>query len=325
MRSSLSSRVKRYFTRHRELGALLALIVTFIIFGVSSQGVIFNAESLGSIMSLSVELGIIAIGQSFLMIAGEFDLSVGSVFGVCSAFAAWLMNNGWAAPLALLASLGLAACIGLTNGVITIWGEIPSFIATLGMMWFLRGIMLWRTGGFPIHVLSRHPMLDAIASYIPGSTIRYSVLIFLVFIALFQFILSSTKYGNWVQAVGGAPTTARALGIPVKKVKLLNFVLCSILAALSGFIALARFYTVEPTAGVGLELESIASSVIGGTSLFGGIGTIVGAALGAIMVSTIRLGLVLSGAPAYWYIAFLGVFLIIVAVIQQKLTIRRRE
>jgi len=319
------SRIRRYFIRYRELGALFALIATFIIFGITSQAYIFRPMSLGSIMSLSVELGIIAIGQAFLMISGEFDLSVGSVFGVCSAFMAWLLNCGWPLPLAFAAAIALAACIGLTNGIITIWGEIPSFIATLGMMWFLRGILLWRTGGFPIHLQKNYPVLNAIASYIDGTTVRYSTFIFLGLIVLFHFVLSMTRYGNWVQAVGGAPTTARALGIPVRKVKLINFVLCSVLAALSGIIALARFYTVEPTAGVGLELESIASAVIGGTSLFGGVGSIVGAAMGAVMVSTIRTGLILSGAPAYWYIAFLGIFLIIVAVIQQKLTIRRRE
>ncbi len=324
MRSS-SVKIRRYFIRYRELGALLALIATFVIFGVSSQAMIFTPESLGSIMSLSVELGIIAVGQAFLMISGEFDLSVGSVFGVCSAFMAWLLNCGWPLPLAFLAAIALAACIGLINGIITIWGEIPSFIATLGMMWFLRGIMLWRTGGFPIHLHKSYAFLNAIAAYIPGTTLRYSTFIFIGLIILFHFVLSMTRYGNWVQAVGGAPTTAKALGIPVKKVKLINFVLCSVLASLSGIIALARFSTVEPTAGTGLELESIASAVIGGTSLSGGIGSIVGAAMGAVMVSTIRMGLILSGAPAYWYIAFLGIFLIIVAVIQQKLTIRRRE
>ena len=224
--------------------------------------------------------------------------------------------------MAFLAALGLAACVGLANALITIKGRIPSFITTLGMMWFIRGVILAVTGGFPV-VLSHYPFgLNLLAAPIYGD-FRISGLWFVVLAAVFQYMLMWTAYGNWVQAVGGAPGTARALGISVSKVKTVNFILSSIMAALSGLIALARFNIVEPVAGQGLELEAIASAVIGGCALTGGVGTIVGAALGAFLVGEIRVGLILAGAPAYWYIGFIGILLIVAGVINLRLV--RRE
>jgi len=273
-------------------------------------------------VSLASELGVVAIGVSFLMISGEFDLSVGSVFAASSMLMAWLLNSHVPFIIAFLASLGLAALVGLTNAVITIKGGIPSFITTLGMMWFIRGILLATTGGFPVRLEVNVPELKVFSMPIYHE-LRISGLWFLILAIIFHFILMWTAYGNWVQAVGGAPDTARALGINVTKVKTINFVLSSIMAALSGIIAMSRFNVVEPVAGQGLELEAIASAVIGGCALTGGIGTIAGASLGAFLVGEIRVGLILAGAPAYWYIGFIGILLIAAGIINLRLV--RRE
>ncbi len=311
----------KYLLRQRELGVVISVIVMGIVFGALNSK-FFSPASFASMVSMAAELGIVAIGVAFLMISGEFDLSVGSVYAASSMLAAWLINDGVPFPLAFLAALGLAACVGLANALITIKGRIPSFISTLGMMWFIRGVILAVTGGFPV-VLSHYPFgLNLLAAPIYGE-FRVSGLWFVVLAALFQYMLMWTAYGNWVQAVGGAPGTARALGINVSKVKTVNFILSSIMAALSGLIALARFNIVEPVAGQGLELEAIASAVIGGCALTGGVGTIVGAALGAFLVGEIRVGLILAGAPAYWYIGFIGILLIVAGVINLRLV--RRE
>ena len=313
--------VGKYLLKQRELGVVISVVVMGIVFGVLNSK-FFSLASLASMVSMAAELGIVAIGVAFLMISGEFDLSVGSVYAASSMLAAWLINDGFPFPLAFLAALGLAACVGLANALITIKGRIPSFITTLGMMWFIRGVILAVTGGFPV-ALSHYPFgLNLLAAPIYGE-FRVSGLWFVVLAAVFQYMLMWTAYGNWVQAVGGAPGTARALGISVSKVKTVNFILSSIMAALSGLIALARFNIVEPVAGQGLELEAIASAVIGGCALTGGVGTIVGAALGAFLVGEIRVGLILAGAPAYWYIGFIGILLMVAGVINLRLV--RRE
>jgi len=307
----------RRLLRQRELGVIISIIVMGIVFGMLNHK-FFSPASFASMVSMAAELGIVAVGIAFLMISGEFDLSVGSVYAASSMLAAWLINIGVPFPLAFLAALGLAACVGLVNALITIKGGIPSFITTLGTMWFIRGVILAITGGFPV-VLSHYPTgLNILAAPIYGD-FRVSGLWFVIFVAIFQYMLMWTAYGNWVQAVGGAPGTARALGISVSKVKTINFVLSSVMAAISGMIALARFSIVEPVAGQGLELEAIASAVIGGCALTGGVGTIVGAALGAFTVGEIRVGLILAGAPAYWYIGFIGVLLIVAGIINLRL------
>jgi len=311
----------RRLLKQRELGVIISIVAMGVVFGILNPKFLSPA-SFASMVSMAAELGIVAIGVAFLMISGEFDLSVGSVYAASSMLAAWLINAGAPFPLAFLAALGLAACVGLVNALITIKGGIPSFITTLGMMWFIRGVILAITGGFPV-VLSHYPFgLNILAAPIYGD-FRVSGLWFVIFIVIFQYLLMWTAYGNWVQAVGGAPGTARALGISVSKVKTINFMLSSVMAAISGMIALARFSIVEPVAGQGLELEAIASAVIGGCALTGGVGTIVGAALGAFIVGEIRVGLILAGAPAYWYIGFIGILLIVAGIINLRLV--RRE
>lgn len=156
-------------------------------------------------------------------------------------------------------------------------------------------------------------ILNALSGRVLGD-FRSNALWFIALTFLFHFILNRTKYGNWVYATGRSPDIPRALGVYVFKVKLVNFVISSALAGFSGCIALARFRIIEPVAGIGLELEAIAA-VIGGTSLAGGVGTIIGASLGAFLVGMIRVGLVLAGAPAYWYIGFVGLILIVAVVI----------
>ena len=304
--------VLKEITKLREFAALISMFGVISIFTALSREFL-TASTMAGILTLASEIGIITIGEAFLMISGEFDLSVGSVFAVAGTIAAKLaaVNPILAVALALLTSAG----IGALNAEITLRARIPSFIATLGMMFFLRGLLLAVTGGFPTELPVDHPIFHGLSGAIGTKGLRTSVFWFIILIILFQIILSETAYGNHVYATGGSPFVAKALGVNIERVKYINFVLCSTMAGLAGCIALSRFKIVEPVAGTGFELEAIAAAVIGGVSLAGGEGSLVGAALGAIIISMIRVGLVLAGAPAYWYIGFVGVILIIAAII----------
>jgi simple sugar transport system permease protein len=230
---------------------------------------------------------------------------------------AFLMKNGFNQFIAFIISLGIACIIGLCNGLITLKARIPSFITTLGMMMFIRGILLAVTGGFPIPCKEQTILLDILAGRLVED-FRTSGIWFLLLTLLFAFMLNSTKYGNWVFATGGNKYVAKALGVDIEKVKLINFMLCSLLAGLAGSISLGRFRMVEPLSGSGMELETIAAAVIGGCSLTGGYGSIIGASIGALLVGMIRVGLVLAGAPAYWYQGFIGIILVIAAIINMQ-------
>ncbi len=303
-----------------EFGALVAFLTLIVIFSLLSPK-FFTLKNLTGIFTIVSELGIMTIGIAFLMICGEFDLSVSSVYAL-SGFIFVTLANQIYSPLAFLITLVVAAVIGFLNGVITLRARIPSFITTLGMMMFLRGIMLGVTGGETV-VYYGDSIMPTLLSRFIGYGFRPSHIWFLALTVLFSLILTRTRYGNWVFATGGRKEVARAMGVPVERVKIINFIISAVLAALSGCIVLARFKLANASLGLGMELEAIASAVIGGTFLMGGYGTIFGAFLGASLVGMIRTGLVMAGAPAYWYRAFVGAILIIAATINLKL--RRLE
>jgi len=309
----LGARVVRF----REIGALSGLIIIMIIFTILSNKFLTWANLIG-VFTITSELGIIAIGVCFLMISGEFDLSVGSVFAIAPMVGALLGQIGVPLILAFFVGLFAAAVIGFINGILVTKSGIPSFIVTLGAMMFFRGVLLAVSGGFPITYVGDAPFLDALGGRTIGG-MRSSGIWLIVTTIVFSVILNRTKFGNHVYSVGGNPGTAKAVGINVNRVKVINFVICSVMAGLAGFTMFGRFYSIDPTAGQLHELEAIASSVIGGALLTGGYGSILGAFLGAFLIGVMRSGLILAGAPAYWYQAFIGVVLVISVIMNTRI------
>ena len=230
-----------------------------------------------------------------------------------------LANSGVPMIFAFLAGLFFAALIGLLNGMIVIKAKIPSFIATLGSMMFFRGVLLAVSRGFTIDYLGEETrFLNALGGKIFFG-MRASGIWFILGTVVLSIILTQTKYGNHVSAVGGNAGTSKAVGINVNKVKIINFITCAVFAGLAGFTMFGRFHSIDPTAGTLLELEAIASAVIGGTLLTGGYGSIVGAFIGAFLIGVMRSGLILAGAPSYWYQGFIGVILVVSVIINTKI------
>ena len=302
--------------RWPEFGVMLAFMVLLTIFSIFSSNFL-SLRNITGILTIVSELGIMAIGVAFLMIAGEFDLSVSSVYAF-SGFLFVILANKYNSPLAFVITLAIAAFIGFCNGIITLRARIPSFIATLGMQLLVRGSLLAVTGGESVSY-SSDAIMPTILTRFMGFGFRPSHIWFIALTLIFSIILTNTRYGNLVFATGGNREVARAMGVNTNKVKVINFMLSALMASLSGCIVISRFNLANASFGTGIELEAIASAVIGGTFLTGGYGTIIGVFFGALLMGMMRTGLVMIGAPAYWYQAFVGVILIIAATINLKL------
>ncbi len=317
--TSLLSKVMAY----REFGGIVGLVVLVIVFALLSKEFL-SLATFGAVLTVTAELGIIAVGMAFLIISGEFDLSVGSIFAVASMTFALMLNAGWYPVLAFAITLAIATAIGFTNGILTLRTGVPSFITTLGTMMFWRGVLLAVTGGFTISYKEKSLFVNLLSEQFWGDFTTAALWLILITV-IFEVILSGTRYGNWVYATGGNPGVARALGVNVSRVKLISFMITGFLSGIAGTINFGRFKLVDPTLGMGMELEAITAAVIGGTLLTGGYGSIVGTFIGALLVGIVRTGLILAGAPSYWYRSFIGVVLVIAAIINVKIKKRASQ
>jgi simple sugar transport system permease protein len=297
-----------------ELAALLLLVILVGIFQARSNGIFLSLENLRGILGILPEMGLVAIGVTLLMICGEFDLSVGGVFALMPMTMAVLMAAGVAFIPALAAGIAVCLLTGFINGYLTVRFAVPSFITTLGMMFVARSLTVVISGGFP-------PLLPIdlptwlFTDYVgPGRILRMSFLWFALAALLVAYLLSRTNFGNWVRATGGFFPAAAAMGIPTSKVKIICFMICSTLAGFAGMLQVLRLGSPLPSLGEGVELQAVAAAVIGGTSLNGGIGAILGGIIGAVLIRVIDNGLVLSQVDANWFkfaIGFLTIFAVV--------------
>ena len=304
-------RLLKVYLDKPELAGIVLLILLIAIFQVTSHGFLLSYDNLRGVLGLLPEMGMVAIGVTILMIAGEFDISVGSVFALAPMVMAITNNRGVPFVPAVLLGLMAAAGIGATNGMITLRFGIPSFITTLGMLFIARSITVVISGGFP-PLLSPDIPNWIFTQYI--GLIRMSMFWFAGLAVILAITLSLMNLGNWIKATGGQIDAANAMGIPTGRVKMFCFVLCSVLAGFAGIIQVLRLGSPLPSLGEGLELQAVAAAVIGGTSLFGGIGTVVGAIVGALLIRVIDNGLVLSRVDANWFKFAIGALLILAVI-----------
>ncbi len=297
-----------------EFGPLILLVAMVVVFTAINPA-FASLRNIGNALTFTVELGLIALAMTLLMTAGEFDLSVGSVFGF-TPVVMWTMFNAGALPLplAMLAALLIAVCIGLFSGLFVTRLKIPSFLVTLGMLLVVRGAALWLTSGFPQRTWDADDQWIAQVLvgdfYIGGLRIYMSLIWFVALALIGHYVLTATRFGNWIQATGGNPGAARNRGVPIDRVKLILFALSATMAGFAGIISSIRVSTANPNSGTGYELEVIAMVVIGGTVLTGGRGTIIGTVLGVLILRLMRNGIVLIGVPGLAYSIFVGAIIL---------------
>jgi simple sugar transport system permease protein len=314
-------RVRRLMLRP-EATSIAAVIILYVVFTLLSPTLFPTKLTYISVMAIAAELGIVSIGVTLLMIGGHFDLSVGAVLGLTSYVAVVLMRDEGMPPIvAGPAAVAVGAVLGAVNGALVVRFRIHSFVVTLGTMLIWRGVLISLTGGFP-KTVNIPPMFKAVMSGPLLDGFRMSMLWFFGIGALGTFLLTRTRIGNWIQARGQNEQAARNLGVPVDRVTIILFMLTSALGAVAGVIQVARFSSVDALRGEGMELQAVAVTVIGGTLLSGGYGSVIGTVLGSITFGMIQVGLVLAGAPGHFFRTLTG-FIVVAAVILNTSVARR--
>jgi simple sugar transport system permease protein len=300
-RPEVPGRAGRRWIPWRETGILAVAVSLVLVFQVLN-GAFLTPTNLEVILQQAAEISFIAVGEVMVMVLAEIDLSVGNVFALAPFVLYFAVQAHW--PMVVGIALGLLAAgvVGLLNGLVTVRLQIPSFITTLGMLFALNGLTLIISGGYPVIT----PNGGAINTVMGAGALAPFLWAAGVVVA-WHLLLTRTRFGVYTIAVGSNPTASREVGIDVGRVRVLNFVLVAMLAALIGIIEAFRITSIDPLAGgTDLLLQGISAAVIGGTALTGGSGTIIGAAIGSFVIAALQDGLNLLGVNAYAFDLILG-------------------
>lgn len=295
--------------QRRESFMLLILIFVFIIMSFLQPDTFFTQENMFNILKQISLISIIAIGQTFIMITGGIDLSVGYSLGLVGIVMTKFLSLGLEPGLAIGLGLITGVTVGFLNGWLITTLKLPPFIVTLGMANIARGFTYVITKGFPI-ALDNQFVSELGNGYWGPIPIMTIIMILLVIAA--HFMLSSTTFGNRILGIGGNETAILLSGISVKRYKILVYTITGLLCGIAGTIMVGRLNGGNPNAGLNFDMDSIAASIVGGTALAGGEGTIVGTIIGALLLGTIRNALVLLNVNMYWQTVVVGVIIIAV-------------
>jgi simple sugar transport system permease protein len=327
-------------SRYREASIAAVAIVLIIYFQIGSHGGFLSPQFMSVVLRDTGRLGLIAVGEVMLMITGEIDLSVSGTFSIAP-YMMVLMSITWGIPLWLGASLGivLGVLVGFINGIITVRLRVPSLITTVGTLFLLQGIVVSVYNSQPIIAPVEEPFNAIFGESLadPSSTsfdwralTAFTPFIWtLLVVVVMGVVLNRTSFGLHTVATGSNIIGAREIGVRIDHIKICNFMIAGGCAALAGIINTAQFTSADPQAGSPfLTLQAIAAAVIGGTSLVGGSGTVIGALIGAFVVATLNNGLVMVGAQATVSDIYLGLAIIaamILSVQVDRLRVRRRK
>lgn len=301
--------------KNRELSAFLAILALFALL-VALNPAYFSLQTVAMIFASSQILALLALGATLVMLTRNIDVSVSSTVGLCAIAVGVALNNGYSLPLAMAFALSIGALAGAFNGLLVVGLRIPAIVATLGTLGLYRGAMLLWTGGKWIEGLPAS--LKSLSEPLAVGVSPLGVLVLLLLLAG-AWMLSRTAFGRDFYAVGDNLAAARQLGVAVNRTRMIAFTLNGVLAACAGGVFAAQIGFVPNQTGSGLEMKAIAACVLGGISLLGGTGTLIGAFLGAFFLTQIDTVLVLFKLPAWWNDFIAGLVLLGVLVLDGRL------
>ena len=301
------SKLSRFIVSFRNVGVLTILVILVVMFSIfTPENTFIGRANIKSMLSLGSEFMIIVLGVGLLMIAGEFDLSIGSVLAFCSLIFTWTIELGINPFIGTLITLMCGSLVGMLHGFITVKGKIVSFVTTLGGMMFWRGLTLILSAGAirPAQTTEftafQALTMGKLGGYFPAQGIW-----FLIVAIVLWAVLHKRRFGNWIFSTGDNKLAARSMCINTDLVKIVCFVIVSCLCAFTAVIQTTRLSVFSSRVGTGWELRAIAAAVVGGTSLRGGRGSMVGIFLGALIIMIIENALVIARLPYEWtYMAF---------------------
>jgi ribose transport system permease protein len=307
--------VLRFLSQNKSLVGLIVLIVAV---SIASPDFLDVGNLLNVLRQTSIN-AVIAMGMTFVILTAGIDLSVGAVLALCGAFAASLIASGTGLVIAMLIVLLAGLALGAVSGLIITYGAVQPFIATLVSMTVLRGAVLVFSNGTPIDASSgaaSNAFGNVGAGYLFGVPIP--VIAAAIVFAACWVALTQTRFGRYVYAIGGNENVTRLSGVNVTLVKVVVYAVSGLLAALAGIILTARLQSAQPTAGVGYELDAIAAVVVGGTSLAGGIGSMTGTLIGALIIGILNNALNLMDVSAYYQMIAKGAVILLAVLVDRR-------
>jgi ribose transport system permease protein len=307
--AGLFGRVVKGVRGERTSGLIILMVLIIVIMALIKPDTFFTSTNLFNILKQASIVSIIAFGQTFIMVSGGIDLSVGYSLGLSGVIMAHFIKLNLPPGIAIVSGLIVSCVIGLLNGLIITRFKLPPFIVTLGMAKIARGVMYVITRGYPIPV--RDPFVIALGNAYLGP-VPLMVIIMLVLFAVAAYVLGKTVFGLRTKAIGGNETAARLTGIKVDSHKIQLYVLTGLLCGIAGIILAGRVNSGNPNSGINFDLDSIAAVIVGGTAMSGGEGSVIGTLLGALILQIISNGLVLLNVSIYWQTVVAGVLIIAV-------------
>jgi rhamnose transport system permease protein len=324
--TSPTRRVVGGLLRSREIAVLSVLVALILVTTLKSHSFLFSSTGWRDLLLTPSLLVILAVGQTVVIITRNVDLSVGSTLGLAAYLTGKLFvdHPGLPIPVVFVAAMAFGAALGLVNGVLIAWGKVPALVITLGTLYIYRGAFLTWAGSDRVNASDLPSGFSKLGTQ-QVLTIPVLTLIAAAVLVVVGYVLHTARSGRELYAIGSDPDAADLYGLPVARRVLLAFVTSGALAGLAGVVYVARYGTVSSGAGSGIELQAVGAAVIGGVAIFGGSGTVWGAAIGGFLLVTINRSLPILGISDFWQQAVVGALILAAVALDRVLTLRQER